>query len=382
MPAGLDASPNEFLPDRIVVRAEGGLPRTDVAADATPIGFGMFSVILNPGVTVRDAVATYAALPGVEFAEPDFVVRADLTPNDPNFVSLYGLNNTGQSAGTADADIDAPEAWNVSTGSGAMVVAVIDTGVLYTHADLAGNMWNNPGEIPGDGIDGDGNGRIDDVFGFDFANNDANPIDDNGHGTHVAGTIGAVGNNGVGVVGVNWDVQIMALKFLGANGSGSTSAAVSCLNYAVAEGAKVSNNSWGGGGFSSAMNTALNAAQAAGHIFVAAAGNNASNNDAIANYPSNYPQANVIAVASSTRTDTLSSFSNFGATQVDLAAPGSNILSTYGNGGYATLSGTSMATPHVAGATALVWEHPTGPRPGDYRPEEHGGREARLPGRW
>jgi subtilisin family serine protease/subtilisin-like proprotein convertase family protein len=359
VPAGLDATPGDFMPDRIIVRAENGLPPSDAAASATPIGFGLFSVMLNPGTTVRQAVAEYEAMPGVEFAEPDYVLHADLTPNDPSFGSLYGLNNTGQSGGTVDADIDAPEAWNVSTGSGAMIVAVIDSGVLYTHADLAGNMWQNPGEVAGDGVDNDGNGRIDDVHGYDFINNDANPIDDNGHGTHVAGTIGAVGNNGVGVAGVNWDVQIMALKFLGSNGSGPTSAAVSCLNYAVAEGAKISNNSWGGGGFSSSMNTALNAARTAGHIFVAAAGNNGTNNDTSPHYPSNYSQDNILSVANSTRTDALNSGSNYGATTVDLAAPGTSIVSTWVNGGYASLTGTSMAAPHVAGAAALVWDaHP------------------------
>ena len=292
-------------------------------------------------------------------AEPDYIVHADLTPNDPNFNSLYGLNNTGQTGGTSDADIDAPEAWNVDTGSGNAIVAIIDTGIDYTHPDLAANMWHNPGEIAGNGVDDDRNGLIDDVYGADYANNDGDPRDDNGHGSHVAGTIGAVGDNGVGVAGVNWHVQLMAVKFLAANGSGSISNAVKGLNYAVAKGAVVSNNSWGGGGFSSAMSTAIDAARTAGHIFVAAAGNSGLNNDSSPNYPSNYPQDNVLAVAATDQNDNLASFSNYGASTVDLAAPGVNIYSTYMNGGYATLSGTSMATPHVTGAVALLRDaHP------------------------
>jgi serine protease len=210
-----------------------------------------------------------------------------------------------------------------------------------------------------DGVDEGFNGYRDDLIGWNFVNNTNNPLDDNDHGTHVSGTIGAIGNNGLGVAGINWRAQIVALKFLDSSGSGSISAAVSALNYAVANGIRVTNNSWGGGGYSSALNSAITAAQNAGDIFVAAAGNNGSNNDSYTSYPSNYPQPNVLAVGSSTSTDGRSSFSNYGATTVDLFAPGSNILSTTRNGTYSTLSGTSMATPHVTGAIALVWDaHP------------------------
>ncbi len=204
------------------------------------------------------------------------------------------------------------------------------------------------------GVDNDGNGKVDDLIGWDFVNNDNDPYDDNSHGTHVAGTIGAMGNNALGVAGVNWKVQLAALKFLGANGSGYTSAAVAALNYAVATGIRITNNSWGGGGYSTALANAIASARAAGHIFVAAAGNSSNNNDATPQYPASYGFDNVIAVAAMDRYGNLASYSNYGATSVDLAAPGTSIVSTV-PGGYASYSGTSMATPHVTGTVALVW---------------------------
>lgn len=310
--------------------------------------------------TVTQMMATLAQNPSVAYVEPNYIMRMQLTPNDTRFGELYAMNNTGQTisgtAGVADADVDAVEAWDLNTGSGNFVIAVIDTGVDYTHPDLVGNIWANPGEIAGDGIDNDGNGLIDDTRGWDFANNDNNPMDDNSHGTHCAGTIGGFGNNGAGVAGANWRIKIMPLKFLDASGSGSTGNALSCLNYAVMKGAKISSNSWGGGGFSSSFNTALNTARTQGHLFVAAAGNAASNNDVSPFYPASYPQDNVVSVASTTNRDQLSSFSCYGATSVDIGAPGSNILSTVPGGGYGYKSGTSMATPLVAGAAALVWD--------------------------
>ncbi|MFO0879712.1 MAG: S8 family serine peptidase [Gemmataceae bacterium] len=344
-----------------------------------------------------------AALAHVGPAEIDWPVSIAVLPNDSRFGELYGLNNTGQTGGTVDADIDAPEAWSVFTGSTRVAVGIIDTGIDYRHPDLYLNVWINQGEIPttlgvidtdadaritfrdlnnsqnssrvtdvnrngyidaGDllndtrwenGQDNDRNGYFDDLVGWDFVNNDNDPLDDNGHGSHVAGTIGAIGNNTLGVVGVNWVTQMAGLKFLNAQGSGVTSNAVKALNYAVMEGIQISNNSWGGGGFSSEMATAISNARAAGHLFVAAAGNSNVNTDVTANYPSNYAYDNVLSVASTDASDRKSSFSNYGATTVDLAAPGSNILSTTPNNTYSVYSGTSMATPHVAGAAALVW---------------------------
>ncbi len=236
---------------------------------------------------------------------------------------------------------------------------MIDTGIDYTHPDLAANIWTNTAEIQGNGKDDDGNGFVDDVHGYDFANNDGDPMDDNGHGTHVAGTIGAVGNNGIGVAGIDWNVKLMALKFLDATGSGLISNAIRALDYAVMMGAQVSNNSYGGGGYDPAFADAIHNAQSNGHILVAAAGNDGLNNDTTPSYPSNYNFDNVVSVAATDHNDQLASFSNYGASTVDLAAPGVDILSTYKGGGYAYMSGTSMATPHVTGAVALIRDqHP------------------------
>jgi subtilisin family serine protease/subtilisin-like proprotein convertase family protein len=352
-------SSDAFIPQTVLVTYSDlhhPAPAEPFVASARSLGLGAFAVTLIPEISVSTAASYYAGLPEVIASGPDYIIAIERTPNDPSFGSLYGLNNTGQSGGTADADIDAPEAWDVQTGNRNTIVAVVDTGVDYNHPDLAANMWVNSNETSNDGIDNDGNGFIDDVYGYDFANGDANPMDDNGHGTHVAGTIGAVGNNGIGVTGVNWNTRIMALKFLGSNGSGSTSNAVAALNYAITMGAHISNHSWGGGGPSSTLATAINRGRSFNHVVVAAAGNNGSNNNTTAFYPANYTLSydNVVSVASTTRTDTLSSFSNYGATAVTLAAPGSSIYSTTPNNSYSTYSGTSMAAPHVSGALALL----------------------------
>jgi subtilisin family serine protease len=326
---------------------------------AESLGEGFFAVS-TPGAGVADVTGWAAGSPLVSYVEPDFVIAPAAIPNDPSFGSLWGLNNSGQSGGVVDADIDAPEAWDTTTGSRSVVIAVIDTGVDYTHRDLAANAWRNPGEIAGDGLDNDGNGFADDVFGWDFANRDANPMDDNGHGTHVAGTIGAVGGNGTGVVGVNWQVSIMALKFLSGTGSGSTSGAIGAINYATRMrrdfGVNVvaTNNSWGGGGFSASLRDAIEAGGRAGILFVAAAGNDGTDNDGTPHYPSNYGDDAVISVAATDRSNRLASFSNFGATSVDVAAPGASITSTLPGNRYGSYSGTSMATPHVAGIVGLM----------------------------
>ncbi|MCK8044934.1 S8 family serine peptidase [Shewanella sp. 1CM18E] len=316
---------------------------------------------LRSGSDVGQAIKIISRHPAVKYAEPNYVIKAIGTPDDPDFVSLWGLNNTGQDGGTADADIDAVEAWDITTGDSSVVIGVIDTGVDYNHPDLQANMWTNPNEIPGNGIDDDANGVIDDIHGFNANNNSGDPMDDNGHGTHVAGTIGASGNNGVGVVGVNWDVSIVGCQFLNASGSGSTEGAIACIDYMtdlkVNHGVdiKATNNSWGGGGFSQALKDAIESGGDAGILFVAAAGNGAYDNDASASYPASYDSDAVMAIASTDRNDAMSGFSQWGLTSVDMGAPGSAILSTTPGNTYSTFSGTSMATPHVAGAAALVW---------------------------
>jgi subtilisin family serine protease/P pilus assembly chaperone PapD len=303
---------------------------------------------------VPDAVAKYKNHPAVRFIEPNYILRADSVPNDPSFPLQWSLQNTGQQGGTPGADIHAVSAWDQTTGSTSVVIAIIDTGIDMTHPDLAANLYTNPGEVPGNGQDDDGNGLVDDVHGFDFANFDGDPTDDNGHGTHVAGTIGAVGNNAIGVAGVAWRVQLLPLKFLDGSGSGTTSDAIDCIEYAVDAGATAINASWGGPQEPLSLRLAISGANDAGVLFVTAAGNTSSNNDAFPNFPSNFDLPNIIAVGSSARSDERSGFSNYGAATVDLFAPGTQILSTLRGNSYGLMSGTSMATPHVVGAIALL----------------------------
>ncbi|NJD51399.1 MAG: hypothetical protein FIB07_00855 [Candidatus Methanoperedens sp.] len=289
-----------------------------------------------------------------ESAEPNYIVKALKRPDAPEFDQLWGLDNTGQTGGTPDADIDAPEAWNISTGSRGVIVAVIDTGVDYTHEDLAGNMWTNPGEIPGNGIDDDHNGFVDDYYGWDFAYDDNNPMDGNYHGTHVSGIIGGVGNNGKGVAGVSWNVSIMAVKFLNDEGDGYVSDAIDAINYATLMGADIMSNSWGGADYSSALEAAIKAADNAGILFVASAGNYAANTDDSPVYPAGFDVANIISVAATDHNDSIADFSNYGNMTVDIGAPGVGILSPVPGNGYDSYSGTSMAAPYVSGAAALL----------------------------
>ncbi len=309
---------------------------------------------LGPGVDTEQAIARLKANPEVEYAEPNYILTADVIPNDARFNEMWALRNTGQTGGTPGADIDATLAWDVTVGSPNVLIGVIDTGCDYNHPDLAANIWTNPGEIPGNGIDDDGNGFVDDVHGYDFYNDDGDPFDDHGHGTHTAGTIGAVGDNGIGTVGVNWNVKILCLKFLGSSGSGSTAGAAAAVDYAVQMGVDLTSNSWGGGGFSQALYDSIANAGAHEMAFVAAAGNAGTDTDTSPYYPSAYDLANIVAVAATDPNDALASFSNYGATTVDLAAPGVAILSTLPGASYGTLSGTSMATPHVAGVLGLM----------------------------
>lgn len=381
------ADEKSFRPNAIIIKPKAGTSQRSIRALHASAGatvsarfpdLGDIEVLELPqGLDVGKALDYYNQNPNIEYAEPDYIVTVDQETKEggveilagpttessssaaasvpSDLVSnLWGMNNTGQTGGKLDADIDAPEAWNLATDASTVVVGVIDTGIDYTHPDLAANMWINPGEIAGNGLDDDGNGYVDDVNGINAILNTGDPRDDHYHGTHVSGTIGGVGNNGIGVVGVAWNVKLMGLKFLNSSGAGATSDAIKCINYGRLMGAKILSNSWGGGGFSQALYDAINAANLAGVVFVAAAGNSGADNDAGGFYPANYSLPNVIAVASSDANDLRSGFSNYGYRTVEIAAPGSNIYSTYPNGTYSNLSGTSMATPHVSGALALL----------------------------
>jgi outer membrane protein assembly factor BamB/subtilisin family serine protease len=288
-----------------------------------------------------------------EYVERDRIVHARALPNDPSFGQQWALNNTGQSGGTAGADIGAVAAWDTLSNASSVVVAVIDSGARLTHADLAANLWTNPSPNT--------SGYVNDLHGINAtvsqtATNSGNPTDDEGHGTHVSGTIGAVGNNRTGVTGVAWNVQLMELKALAADGTGSDDAIIACIDYAIGHGASVINASYGSSSYSAAEFDAMQRVHDAGIIFVAAAGNDAQDNDAVGDYPSGYPLDNIVAVAASTRTDTLASFSSYGSGIVELAAPGVEILSTYygSDTDYYVADGTSMATPHVTGSFALL----------------------------
>jgi subtilisin family serine protease len=376
-PATLPAPPAEprYAPDVVLVsfRQEAPLARrlTSVQRQGLEVQPGHQSPyfarlrlspqLLAAGQTVESRVAALRQDPAVRWAEPDWIVHTCAVPNDPRFSEQWGLHNTGQTGGTADADIDAPEAWDQTTGDGSVIVAVVDTGVDYNHPDLTANMWVNPGEIAGNGVDDDANGYVDDVRGWNTLSDNADPMDNgsDSHGTHVAGIIGAQGNNAIGVTGVCQNVKIMPVKCLDGAGEGLYSDAIEAIDYARIKGARVINTSWGTDGNSvnlPNLGDAIVRARDAGVLVVAAAGNFGSDLHFWPEYPASFSTGldNLMSVAATDHNDALSSFSNFGDTTVDLAAPGENILSTLRNNGYGTLSGTSMAAPFVSGAAALV----------------------------
>ncbi|HEY2901009.1 MAG TPA: discoidin domain-containing protein [Polyangia bacterium] len=314
--------------------------------DKGPLAARGFRRVQLPDSTIADlAISQLTASGTIAKAERNYLVHASVIPNDTQMSQLWGMTK-----------INAPQAWDTTTGSSSVLVAISDTGIDYTHPELAANVWTNPGEIPGNGIDDDHNGYIDDVHGWDFANNDSDPMDDHGHGTHVSGTIGAVGNNANGVAGVNWKVKLVGTKFLGSNGSGTLFNGAQTILYAATVNARVVNASWGCSGsscFASYMLDALNTLASKGGLFVAAAGNNGTNNDTTPDYPANYAVPNLLSVAAMDSNDALASFSDWGPTLVHLGAPGVGILSTLPGNSYASWSGTSMAAPHVTGAAAL-----------------------------
>ena len=367
--APISATKPKYRADRILILPKASSNRTTLASFHSEqqaevlgefAGIGGLQIIrLPPGDSVPSFIAKYEQSGLVVFAEPDYEGQVAGLPNDPKFLdgTLWGLNNSGQNGGTLDADIDAPEGWDVLNSASNIVVAVLDIGMRYTHEDLAANMWLNP---------------LDGGHGWNALTGSNNPYDSGvpfsiSHGTLVAGILGAVGNNGKGVAGVAWKVQIMACQaFTNGNGGGAISDVITCLEYARTNGARIINASWGFNADSLALSNAIASARTAGIIIVAAAGNSTNNIDVNPTYPASYPFDNIISVAYTTRTDTLGAASNFGATNVDLAAPGEQIYSTFvaADNIYVATSGTSFAAPYVSGVCALMLaKYPTETHP-------------------
>ncbi|MEO7192521.1 MAG: S8 family serine peptidase [Vicinamibacterales bacterium] len=358
----------DAIPGEVLVKYRAGVSvsrRNDILTGRASAAIGRFldldidHVRLPRAANLQAMLAAFRAMPEVESAQPNYRRQVVQAPNDPYWLngSMWGLER-----------IQAQDAWaSYGTGSPTIVVADLDTGVNYNHPDLAANLWRNPGEVPGNGVDDDHNGYVDDVYGIDVANRDGDPMDDHGHGTHTFGTIAAVGNNGEGVVGVSWNTKVLSCKFIDASGNGYDSGIVECFNYLVAlknrgVDIRASSNSYGGprsGGVPTVLQSAIDRAGNAGILNVFAAGNSGVNIDSAPFDPASLTSASIVSVAASDTSDSRASFSNFGFTSVDLGAPGVSIVSTYGSG-YASSAGTSMATPLVAGAAALLTSYNKG----------------------
>ena len=378
----------DYAPDRLIVRYRPESLRSKtgkmsaqamanneagsrVVHDLSTSGAMGMQVVHVTDTSLKNAMKVYENNPDVLYVEPDYKISlspveksassgpgqasystASGWPDDPGFSLQWGLENTGQAPfyGKPGADISAKTAWGATTGSSTVTIALIDTGVDYNHPDLAANIWKNSGEYL-NGADDDGNGYIDDIRGWNFVSKNNDPMDDNGHGTHCAGTLAAIGNNGIGTAGVGWNLKIMPLKFLDSKGNGYTSDAISAILYATQKGIPIISCSFSGPGESQALKEVIDSSSA---LFICAAGNSGASSDISPQYPAAYPSSQIISVAASTSSDTLASFSNYGTSSVDLAAPGETIYSTARAGGYSYLSGTSMAVPYVTGTAALL----------------------------
>jgi thermitase len=366
----VESVPGEFVVELHTTMGTQSISSLDLKTLSQKLGVQVVDRIRDDLVVVRTSSPGEAqaqslaerlqANPLVAIVEPNYIYQASKTSNDPDLGKTWGIKNTGAAdsegtLGIAGLDIGAEGAWDYTTGSKSVVIAVIDTGIDFGHPDLAPQAWTNVKELNGKvGVDDDGNGYVDDIHGYDFANNKGDSTDDNEHGTHCAGTIGAKGNDGKGIAGVNWDVSLMAVKFLDKKGSGSLANAIKAIDYARKMGAKITSNSWSGGAASELLRKAIEETDKAGMLFIAAAGNEANDNDTTPTYPSTYAVPNVISVAAIDNRGRLASFSNYGIKTVHIAAPGVNVVSTIPGGGYDSFSGTSMATPHVAGVAGLM----------------------------
>jgi subtilisin family serine protease len=360
-----------FLADQLILKVTRGVDEQHLRRRLETLGMMLDGPVADGIFTVRLGQASLDAVPRalrslarhpefVESAEPDGIGFGGGTPDDTKFSEQWGFHNTGQSGGTVDADVDAPEFWDIMEGTPGIVIAVLDSGLNFTHPDLQNIAWLNPGEIAGDGVDNDTSGKIDDVNGWDFVNNDNDPSDDHGHGSNVTGIIAANRNNGKGVAGMLSDARILVCKILNSSNSGLTSNLIAATTYARQRGVPIMNLSLQNYPFSNALNTEFNACQSAGIVLCICAGNQGGNNDTTPNYPSSYTQSNIIAVGNHNREDARYSGSNYGLASVDLFAPGTSIISPVLGTAYASYTGTSQATPFVTAVSAAIkYANPT-----------------------